>query len=150
MTRLEFSENIRTIGNIIEFCWDNNYDEFVEDIIPSDRLDERVCDIIREMTYNTSFVAIRNFLNDIEPGYGYYREDTYFSIGHLTDDDFCDMRDELYERLEDDGFFEEDGEDGDVEAQYFENENAQMDKDKEVEDSEVSDDAFLSLMKITF
>lgn len=114
MTLEEFRNDIDSFASFVNFCWENGYDAYCEDIYSGDVID----DILNERLYNRirddSWWEVRDWLNKFEEGYSsdcYYREDEWDDdYIYLDDSDLYDMKSELEGRLIADGFFVEENE----------------------------------------
>lgn len=98
MTRNEFIENVQDFGDLITFCYDEGCN-YTEDIYDEEGMDEFVDNELYDITRNAGerWYNIRDILNDIQTGYGYYRIYSISEIVPLYDDDFedykCDVMD---------------------------------------------------------
>lgn len=116
MTRQEFVDNVTTAYDLVDFCYENDLD-LCASWITSGELDDRICEIINDMTRDETWDRIRDYLNGIEDGYEYYDADDDFRA--IDDDDVENIRDQIL------GFFEfDDGEDEDAEFEEDETDYA--------------------------
>ena len=133
MTIREFDETIDTFWDLKNFCEDNGYEYFTDDIVDADTMDYIVIDRVRTMLANCNLAEIRDYLDDIPEGGDFYEfhNDGSDDITVFDDDDFAYLRREVREQLEMDSFFEEDDEEDEEDAVVEEEEEV-------VEDSEIS------------
>ena len=140
MTKEQFYDEVYDFGTLRSFCWDQGYDEFVNDIMDESEYDTSVCEEIRDMTYNYGWDEVKNWLNELPSGYDYYRKDDNGEYEGLSDQYFNLIRDELEEQLDRNGFFDEDVDDDD---EVFE------DSVSEDDAYEVSYDELMSILRLT-
>ena len=132
MTIREFDETIETFWDLKNFCEDNGYEYFTENIVDEYTMDSIIIDKVRTILDLWNWEEIRDYLDDIpEGGDGDYYElhdNGSDDITIFDNDDFEYLRREVREQLEMDGFFDEDDE-----------EDAVVEEEEEVvEDLEIS------------
>ena len=116
MTRAEFFNNVTTAYDVFEFCCDNNLD-YCPNWIEEGELDDYVCSTIEDMTSNVTWDRIRDFLNRINEGYGFYDKDNDFMI--IDDDDVHSVREQILNDFE----FDDEEDDEDEDAEFEESDN---------------------------
>lgn len=107
MTREEFFDQITDWYELIDFCLNNGYDDYCNDIYSEDSRDDEVCYELKERFDDSSWQRIRDYLNDLPEDYEYYRRDDYGDWHGLDVYDFRDRRDEIVEVLDGDGFWDD-------------------------------------------
>lgn len=105
MTRDEFIEEMCSISALVDFCWSENIDGFVDYYRSSDSIDEYLDDMFSDMFSYRRWYDIRDWMNDVPEGYDWY--DTEDDICGYNDDEYEDLKDRILEYLDDDGFFDE-------------------------------------------
>lgn len=118
MTLEEFrnvAHNEWDVDDLMRFCWDNNYDELVEDIYSSDGYDEYIGSCVDDYASNHNWRDLRDYIDGFSDPYEY---DYWINDGW---GDFCGIErgdeyfDELVEKIEEqliaDDFFEDSNED---------------------------------------
>ena len=109
MTREEFLENTTDFDELVYFCNEYGYYEYVEDIMDSESFDNWLDEKFADDLSHYSWREIRDEMNDVPEGYDWYRiYDGYYG---LTDDDFSEILQEVLERCDDDEFWDHPEED---------------------------------------
>ena len=118
MTREEWIDSIDDFGKLYDFCIDNGYDDEVCDYIHQDDLSEQIWESIRD--YYGSWEDLRYDLNNIDPEYDWYYVNGSLDYDGVDDYDFEAKKRDLLRILNEDGFFEEGGQ----EEEHAEESNA--------------------------
>lgn len=114
MTRAEFYENVTTWGDLKDFCFDENCD-ICNDIYDEEGRDDYINGCLMGWARNDSWTELLSRLEDIPTGYDYYRYDDYGDWAGLDDGDFYEIRDEVAEWMDDNGYWDDDEEEADDE-----------------------------------
>ena len=111
MTREEFNNDINTVWELRDFCWDVSC-EIGDEIYDADGRDDyihecQLCD------YNDSWQNLLRFLQDIPTGYDWYYVDDYGAWFGFDDGDpeFDEFKDRIRDWCDDNGVFDEEDED---------------------------------------
>lgn len=97
MTRQEFIDNIDTVGELIDFCYEYDCDE-CEDIYSEDAMDDYINECLTDWARNNTWRDLMNILNDLPTGYDYYRQDDYGDWQGVDDyGDFDDYKQRVLE-----------------------------------------------------
>lgn len=111
------------VDDLIRFCWDNNYDDLVEDVYSSDGYDEYIGSCVDDYARDHSWRDLGDYINGFPDPYecDYWIEDGWGDYTGLEtgDDNFIELIEELERHLIEDDFFElsdEDEEDEDDEC----------------------------------
>lgn len=144
MTRDQFESEINSLSGLIHFCRAHGYREIVEDMYTADQFDEYMN---RKMRESTSWEDFRDFACGVpDPGYDWYLIDETGYMEAYYDDDYYELYVEVYDWLDDDGFFE-DEQDEEIENDYIDEDiwNETINRVEEVEDDEDDVVNFLKL-----
>lgn len=114
MTRAEFYENVTTWWDLKNFCSDEQCD-ICDDIYDEEGRDDYINDCLMDWARNDSWTELLSRLEDIPTGYDYYRYDDYGEWEGLVDGDFDEIRDEVAEWMDDNGYWDDDEEEADDE-----------------------------------
>lgn len=114
MTRAEFYENVTTWWDLKNFCSDEQCD-ICDDIYDEEGRDDYINDCLMDWARNDSWTELLSKLEDIPTGYDYYRYDDYGDWVGLDDGDFDEIRDEVAEWMDDNGYWDDDEEEADDE-----------------------------------
>lgn len=114
MTRAEFYENVTTWWDLKNFCSDEQCD-ICDDIYDEEGRDDYINDCLMDWARNDSWTELLSRLEDIPTGYDYYRYDDYGDWVGLDDGDFDEIRDEVAEWMDDNGYWDDDEEEADDE-----------------------------------
>ena len=111
MTRQEFLDTVQDIDDLYNFCCDNGFDGYFDDIYSSDNIEELICERVNDITRHNSWTDARDFLNDIPDGYDWYRVSSYDNeISGMSDDDFADLYRDVLDYLDDIDWFDDEEE----------------------------------------
>lgn len=114
MTRAEFYENVTTWRDLKNFCYDEQC-EICDDIYDEEGRDDYINDCLMDWARLDSWSELLVRLEDIPTGYDYYRCDDYGEWEGLDDDDFDEIRDEVAEWMDENGYWGDDEEEADDE-----------------------------------
>lgn len=109
MTRQEFVDQIGSWDDLIDFCCDEGYEQFVDDIFDDDCKDDYINahleELFEELGYSYQF--LQQFLKSIPTGYDFYSLDKDIDefVG-LGFDDLRARKEEVLQALDDDGYFD--------------------------------------------
>ena len=113
MTRQEFIEEINNdIWNLHEFCCDNGYDYYFDDLYSSESRDDYINDEMVDKCRDLNWEEMYSWLNDFTPSgeYEWWRIDGWGDWAGV-DDDYVEMLiNNLANDLESDGYFDEEEE----------------------------------------
>lgn len=144
MTRDQFESEINSLSSLIYFCRAHGYREIVKDMYTADQFDEYMN---RKMRQSTSWSDFRDFACEVpDPGYDWYCIDETGYMEAYYDDDYYGIYVEVYDWLDEDGFFE-DEQDEEIENDYIDEDiwNETINRVEEVEDDEDDVVNFLKL-----
>lgn len=119
MTLEEFrnvANNEWDVGDLMRFCWDNNYDDLVEDIYSSDGYDEYIGSCVDDYARDHNWRDLGDYIDGFPDPYecDYWIEDGWGDYTGLEtgDNNFIELIEELERHLIEDDFFElsDDGE----------------------------------------
>lgn len=114
MTRAEFFENVTSWWDLKDFCSDEQCD-ICDDIYDEESRDDYINECLIDWARNDSWTELLSRLEDIPTGYDYYRYDDYGEWEGLVDGDFDEIRDEVAEWMDDNGYWDDDEEESDDE-----------------------------------
>lgn len=137
MTRSEFIEGVDWFDELISFCRDYNLDA-CSDILHEDDLDEKVCDDIREALSHEYWYDIRRYLNSLETGWSWYRDDGYLDYVGLDEDSFQDYKDAALEEADGLDIWEPEDDEVDDESESAQTEPGSTEEDDMVADEPIS------------
>lgn len=112
MTRDEFINEIETVGELKDFCYDNDCDE-CDDVFSEEDMNDCVDDDLYEYVRHNDWRDTLSFLENI-PTYsdtGYYYRDDYGDFCSLDYDDFDDYKDRVLEWCDNNDIWDEPDED---------------------------------------
>lgn len=119
MTKSEFIEETRgDIWALYEFCNENDYEHFFEELYSNDARNDYINEDMCERARDEDWQDMRDWLNDIESdgNYDWWYRDAW-DEWHGVDDDYIEyMIDEIVTELEADNFFEEEVDEGEDET----------------------------------
>lgn len=149
MTRQEFIDDITSWWELIDFCNDEGYEEFVEDIFDEEDRDSYINDNLLDMARNAdSWEDLLSTLRDIPTGYDYYRRDDYDEWSGADDYDFNEIKDDLLERLDEDEFWEDYDEEEEPLEEYADPDDLVPVEDEDMDVSELFTTCASTLQKI--
>lgn len=133
MTRQEFIDDVTTFGDLMDIASDVGID-FLDDIVYDDERDEEIDEAIRDRLDHEYWGEIRDWLNNIETGFEWYRRDGDEYVG-LCDEDFEAYKDDVERYLLDIEWFdaEEDEDDEDIVTYTETEENQDSTEDQPVD-----------------
>lgn len=143
MTRAEFYENVTTWWDLKNFCSDEDCD-ICNDIYDEEGRDDYINDCLMDWARDDSWSELLARLEDIPTGYDYYRYNDYCEWEGLDDGDFDELRDEVAEWMDENGYWddEEEEQEDDEEEPFDDEEDAPY---IDPEDAEPIDDEDCSL-----
>lgn len=125
MTRQEFIDDVTTWSELLQFCYDEDYD--TNDIYTSEQRDDYINDELMDWARNDSWRDMLDALRALEDndGYDYYRHDDYGDWIGLDDgdDEFDDFKDNVLEWMDENAYWPDDEED-EGEEEYDDEEEA--------------------------
>lgn len=140
MTRHEFFEDITEWWQLIEFCRDNGYDGYVEDIYDDDGRDEFINECLVDWAREDTWRELLNRLDDIPTGYAYYRYN-YGDWDGLDDGDLEALKRDVAAECDADGLWdEEDTDEEDDEDEFADDEDFDEESDDEDDDTPIEDE----------
>lgn len=143
MTRAEFYENVTTWRELKNFCSDEQCD-ICDDIYDERGRDDYINDCLMDWARNNSWTGLLSRLEDIPTGYDYYQCDDYGDwVGLDDNDDFDDIREEVVDWMDNNGYWDDEEEANDDEEEVFDDEEDAPFIDPE--DAEPIDDEDCSL-----
>lgn len=134
MTRQQFLDEVISFDDLFQFCYDNGYEDCLEDICDQESLNEDVGQDIGEYISSHSWRELRDVLDDIPTGYYYYRR-----IGWMeyegADDEFEDYKIDVLSRCDRNRDWDEEEEE---DESVYETGGTDEDEDKPAPDEEFS------------
>lgn len=125
MTRQEFLDTVYSWNELLDFCYDENYD--LEGLYDEDAKDDYFDNEMMEMARNESnWRDLLDRLQDIPCGYEWYVIDDYYGFRGADDDDFEAYKDEVLEWGDHEGIWEDED---DAEEPLTEDEDTDEDED---------------------
>lgn len=116
MTRSFFLDNITEWCELIEFCNDEGLDT-LSDVVDDDDMDRQVSSDAYEYLRNDNsndWRWLRDKLEEVTTGYGYYRVDGTFDYTGLSDADFNDYKRDVLDIMDEGGYWDEEDEENDT------------------------------------
>ena len=133
MTRQEFIDDITSWWELIDFCNDEGYEDYIDDIYSEEsREDYLDNDLVQRARNAGSWTDLLSTLDDIPTGYDYYRMDDYGDWHPLDDYDFNDRKEEVLDRLDEDDFWDEEDEEEEPVEEYVDPEDAIPVEDEDI------------------
>ena len=119
MTAAQFNENVTNFSELEDFL-DEEQDSYLSDNeirwheSLDDAIDEDVSDSLSYYNYGWKdlYDSLRG-VHDMDEGDGWYRKNGIFDYDYLDDDDFEDIKSEVYDRYLSHGWFDEEDDDDD-------------------------------------
>lgn len=118
MTLEEFrnvAHNEWDVDDLMRFCWDNDYDELVEDIYSSDSYDEYIGSCVDDYASDHGWRELRDYLDEFPDPYecDYWINDGWGDFCHIERGDgyFEELVENLEARLIENDFFDDSDED---------------------------------------
>lgn len=148
MTRDEFLESVNDWWELKDFCSEIGC-EYCDSIIDDDGLDEEVEYALGEYLRDYNWREIRDMLGDIPTGYNWYRCDGSFDYVGLDDSDFEDVKDEVYEWAFNNGYFDDDEEEGEEYDDATEPEFCDETEEDPVEEEDFSVSDLMGMCSVT-
>lgn len=111
MTRSEFRENVLTWEDLDEVCRENDGGGLDGEFVSSYDIDDHIENDISENAGDYRWWELRDALGYIDNGYDWYFRNGTFDYDGLSDGDFDDIRDEVFDFMEYNGYFEDEEED---------------------------------------
>lgn len=133
MTRAEFFENVTSWWDLKDFCSDEQCD-ICDDIYDEEARDDYINECLIDWARNDSWTELLSRLEDIPTGYDYYRYDDYGEWEGLVDGDFDEIRDEVAEWMDDNGYWDDEEEADDEDEEPIDDEE----EEPPVEDEDCS------------
>lgn len=134
MTLEEFrnvAHNEWDVDDLMRFCWDNNYDDLVEDIYSSDGYDEYIGSCVDDYARDHNWRDLGDYINGFPDPYecDYWIQDGWGDFCDLEtgDGNFIELIEELERHLIEDDFFELSDEDEEDEDECIADDSAEDD-----------------------
>ena len=131
MTLEEFrnvAHNEWEVDDLMRFCWDNDYDEVVEDVYSSDGYDEYIGSCVDDYARDHGWRELRDYIDEFPDPYesDYWINDGWGDFCSIERGDgyFEELIEKLEERLIENDFFDDSDED-DEEDEYVTNDSAE-------------------------
>jgi hypothetical protein len=126
MTRQEFIQEIdNNIWNLHDFCYDNGYDYYFDDIYSNESRDDFINEEMADRSRDLTWEEMCSWLNDFPPSgeYDWWYTDGWGEWRGVDDDYLEGLINDIANELEADGYFDEE-----------EEEEEDIDEDDEEED----------------
>ena len=130
MTRDEFSE--RYYGNVsglIDLAWEHSIYSLTDNFYNDDSIADMICNSISGSTYEDWHGVICSYVDIEESPYDLYFMNDYGELSPITDNDDDWLYNEVYEDLDNAGFFEDDDENEDYDDNQGEEIHEEDDKE---------------------
>ena len=112
MTKAEFYEQVHCINDLLDFCYEYDFEEIVDGIKSSDYFDDWVWDNIDESRPSLYWHEIRDMLNDLEaPGGDYFKITGRLEYEDVYESDLPSYMREVIDMGEDIEFWDDGSED---------------------------------------
>lgn len=138
MTLEEFrnvAHNEWDVDDLMRFCWDNDYDEVVEDIYSSDGYDDYIGSCVDDYARDHSWRELRDYIDEFPDPYenDYWINDGWGDFCSIERGDgyFEELIENLEERLIENDFFDDSDED-DEEDECITDDSAEDDEDEDL------------------
>lgn len=138
MTLEEFrnvAHNEWGVDDLMRFCWDNDYDEVVEDIYSSDSYDEYIGSCVDDYASDHGWRELRDYIDEFPDPYenDYWINDGWGDFCPIERGDgyFEELIENLEERLIENDFFDDSDED-DEEDECITDDSAEDDGDEDL------------------
>lgn len=138
MTLEEFrnvAHNEWDVDDLMRFCWDNDYDEVVEDIYSSDGYDEYIGSCVDDYARDHGWRELRDYIDEFPDPYenDYWINDGWGDFCSIERGDgyFEELIENLEERLIENDFFDDSDED-DEEDECITDDSAEDDEDEDL------------------
>lgn len=138
MTLEEFryvAHNEWDVDDLMRFCWDNDYDEVVEDIYSSDGYDEYIGSCVDDYASDHGWRELRDYIDEFPDPYEYeyWINDGWgdFCAIERGDGYFEELIENLERRLIENDFFDDSDED-DEEDECITDDSAEDDEDEDL------------------
>ena len=145
MTREYFINEINYWSDLIDFCNERYWFDFIDGLIESCDLDSAVCEDIKEACDHWTWDIIYQKLGDISGGYEYYIRNDLLEFSGLDDYDFDEYKDRVLEYADEQG--EWDPEEEEEEDPILE--DAEEDDEPPVEEEDFSVNQLMSMCSFT-
>lgn len=109
MTRQEFIETVTDWPELIDFARDNEMYDLTDDYLDDDDIDYEVNDALSEMVHD-DWRRVRDLLDNIPEDTGYFHRVGWLNYEYVDEDDFLDLKDDVLEEADAQGYFDEDDE----------------------------------------
>ena len=124
MRREEFINDIVDWGDLVNFCCEQGYDNYVENIYGDYALDDALDEFFSDMISERRWYDVKEAMDDIPQGYDWYYFD-YSDCYPVDDYELNETKDRLLEELDEDGFFDDEDDEEECEEtervpEYFE------------------------------
>lgn len=130
MTRQEFIDDVRDFGDLIDFCYDNGYDN-CEYVRSRDDIDDYIRDEIDYFSREYDWDGLVRYAQALDLDSDWY--DTYNSVDPLTDDDFERYKTDVLDAVDANGDWEDDEDD---EEEYYDEEERLVSQVEEEQNEE--------------
>jgi len=142
VTRQEFIDDVTTWSELLQFCYDEDYD--TDDIYSSDSRDDYINDQLMDWARNDSWREMLETLRDLEDGdgYDYYRHDDYDDWIGLCDGDgeFDSYKNAVLEWMDENEYWPDDDDEEEEDEEYDDEEEAPPADDDESFEEDDEDD----------
>lgn len=118
MTRQDFIENVNEWYELLEFCRHEDCD-VCEDVYSDDDKDDYINENFRYLVEEHNWWTLRDILNDIPTGDGYYLYENINDWRELDDEDFEEFKGSVLQWMDNGGYWEEEEEYEEYEEEPF-------------------------------
>lgn len=150
MTRAEFINDITSIWDLVNFCEDNDLEEFVEDIVDDDGRDDRLDEYLRENAGRyDSWSEVLDILYNVPTGFDFYRYCSSDEIRGCDNDDYEELKNRVLTHCNRYDLFDEDedeDEDEDYDEEYEDEKDDDVTNPEDMYSYPDSDDDFSSFI----
>ena len=107
MTRDEFYDSVDSMSELYVVACDGGLENYFDGYYSEDDFNDYMCDRLREDIDAVGWRDAVSYANEAPWGYDYYYVSDNGDIWGVDRDAFEELRDQIADRLEEDGFFEE-------------------------------------------
>lgn len=148
MTRSEFLDDVNSWSELISFCDEYGCD-YCSDIYDEEQRDDVLNGRMYERARQDSWRDVYEWLDEIETGYDYYREDDYGDFVGLDDSEFDSYKDDVLSWMDINGYWDdEELEDEDDEIE--ESASEPIEEEEAVEEEDFSAAELIGMCSVAF
>jgi len=142
MTRSEFIQNIETLSDLFDFCYDNDITEVTEDVYTEEELQSYVVSEARDYAVEYGWVELRHALDSIADGYDYYRRIGYMEFEEICSSEFEDLKEQTLSLCDEEYDIWDEEDEVEVIYEHTEEQTQESDEEQIPDESITSSDLF--------